>query len=193
MTGEMVKPEKADEIRDIEYWNKVGGVGDEGILIDPNYPIHFSMLDAIRKVFPDASIEAFDVYLGPKIDIPGVGEVFRADTEGEVQWILTLRCFSNGITFDRLGLLDILVKIRSASMLNEVDGGNLTTNDIDIGNYEGVQFECPNCGSTVDYSVDREDWDKEWIYYQYRCNDCHFKYTGSYRLVELEGTVTNLE
>lgn len=193
MTGEMIKPEKADEIRDVEYWNKVGGVGDDGVCIYPNYPDHFDMMDKIKKIFPDTSIEAHDVYLGPKINIPCVGEVFMTGTEGVLEWNLTSRYFPEGNkTFNEDGLIEFLAKIRSIAMVDELDASNLTTGDIDIGKYKGIEFGCPNCGSTY-FSVDNEDWEKEWVYAQYSCADCQFKYTGSYRLVELESTVTNLE
>jgi hypothetical protein len=109
MTGEMVKPAMADEIRELGYWQKVGGVGDEGVCIYPNYSQHFDMADRIREIFASASIEAHDVYLGPRIDIPGVGEVFMEGEEDNVEWNLTSGYIPDGNrSFDEDTLLDFL-------------------------------------------------------------------------------------
>jgi hypothetical protein len=109
MTGEMCKPAKADEIRNIGYWQKVGGIDDAGVCIYPNYPKHFDMADKIKEIYKRASIEAHDVYMGPRIDIPGVGEVFITGDENFVEWNLTSRHVPGGnCTFDEDGLLEFL-------------------------------------------------------------------------------------
>lgn len=110
MTGEMVKPEKADEIRDVEYWKKVGGLGDEGVLIYPNYPECFDMTDKIKEIFSDASVEPFDKYQGPYISIPKIGQVFISSigaVNGE-KWHLSSPFRGGTTSFDDAGLLSKL-------------------------------------------------------------------------------------
>ena len=77
MTGEMLKPENADMGE--EYWRgKVGTwgsiLGDESYLIRPNYPEFFEIRDKARKIgFKDASVNPFDVYRGPYVEVKGIG------------------------------------------------------------------------------------------------------------------------
>lgn len=73
MTGEMVKPKNAELGQ--EYWKgrstSWGSViGDEGILVRPNYPDIFELSDKLISVGIENRVLPFDVYQGPFVDIP---------------------------------------------------------------------------------------------------------------------------
>ena len=77
MTGEMFKPEGANKGE--SFWEGKRSamgysvIGDDAFLIRPNYPEFFELKDKIRRVgFRDASVQPFDVYQGPYIDLKGV-------------------------------------------------------------------------------------------------------------------------
>ena len=73
----MIKPENADKGED--YWmGKIGifgysAIGDDAVLIRPNYPDIFDIRDRLRKIgYKEAEVEPFDVYRGPYVDTGGV-------------------------------------------------------------------------------------------------------------------------
>jgi hypothetical protein len=72
MTGEMVKPRNA-ELGD-DYWRgkstSWGGiVGDDRVLIRPNYPDIFVLSDKLTDLEIENDVCPFDVYQGPYIEI----------------------------------------------------------------------------------------------------------------------------
>lgn len=75
-TGEMFKPKDADKGESFwrdktSTWGRV--IGDDAFLIRPNYPDFFELRDKLRGLnFEDASVQPWDVYQGPYIDLKGV-------------------------------------------------------------------------------------------------------------------------
>lgn len=72
MTGEMVKPRNAELGND--YWKGKSTswgsiVGDEGVLIRPNYPDIFDLSDKLANLEIENEVRPFDVYQGPYIEI----------------------------------------------------------------------------------------------------------------------------
>jgi hypothetical protein len=72
MTGEMVKPQNAELGND--YWNgkssSLGSIiGDEGVLIRPNYPDIFDLSEKLTSLGIENQVCPFDVYQGPYIEI----------------------------------------------------------------------------------------------------------------------------
>lgn len=70
MTGEMTKPKNA-ELGE-EYWKGRSTswgsvVGDEGILVRPNYPDIFALSDRLRELGIENEVCPFDIYQGPYI------------------------------------------------------------------------------------------------------------------------------
>jgi hypothetical protein len=95
MTGEMVKPPNAEKGE--SYWKGKSGVmgmgraiGDDSLLIRPNYPEFFALADELERKGLWVSVEPFDVYQGPYLST-GEGRLFHGE-RGD-QWILTDRRF----------------------------------------------------------------------------------------------------
>lgn len=93
MTGEMTKPENA-ELGE-EYWRGRrswwGGsaIGDESLLIRPNYPEFFNLADELAGMGIDgATVRPFDTYQGPYISTPE-GRLFHGDRQDS--WVLVDR------------------------------------------------------------------------------------------------------
>jgi hypothetical protein len=72
MTGEMVKPRNAELGNDYwkgksTSWSRI--IGDEGVLIRPNYPDIFNLSDKLTDLGIENEVCPFDVYQGPYIEI----------------------------------------------------------------------------------------------------------------------------
>jgi hypothetical protein len=72
MTGEMVKARNAELGND--YWERKSSswgsiIGDEGVLIRPNYPDIFDLSDKLASLGVENEVRPFDVYRGPYIEI----------------------------------------------------------------------------------------------------------------------------
>lgn len=52
---------------------------------------------------------------------------------------------------------------------------------------EGIDVECPNCGSD-NYSVSHEEHDAGWVYCDFMCEECAYKFSVGFRAVSIEGT-----
>ena len=82
MTGEMSKPQNA-ELGE-KYWSGkrtnmgYSAIGDESILIRPNYPDYFELADKLKEAGFEAEVEPFDVYQGPYIRL-SEGSLFGKD------------------------------------------------------------------------------------------------------------------
>jgi hypothetical protein len=88
MTGEMIKPENAENSE--EYWkSRISNfgyriLGDESYLIRPNYPDIFELRDEFKKHKVQCEVEPFDVYQGPYLscrDRKGHFKVWYAPSE----------------------------------------------------------------------------------------------------------------
>lgn len=113
----MGKPKGAE--KGIAYWkDKIGTfgthvLGDEAYLIRPNYPQFFNLADKLKKMKMKASVEPFDVYQGPYIEIEGragMGKLWQSE-EG---WTLQKGMgWSSDPKLVELGNRDILIKVRN--------------------------------------------------------------------------------
>jgi hypothetical protein len=97
MTGEMVMPENA-ELGE-EYWKgrttAWGSImGDESILIRPNYPDIFRLSDKLKEMGIQNQVFPFDVYQGPYIAFGDVYPSFRplriwySEKQPLVKWLI---------------------------------------------------------------------------------------------------------
>lgn len=82
MTGEMFKPENAEEGE--AYWKEKSGLmgsgralGDDALLIRPNYPHIFNLRDQLKKEGIKCEVEPFDVYQGPYLACEGKRSNFK--------------------------------------------------------------------------------------------------------------------
>lgn len=89
MTGEMFKPEHAEEGE--EYWRGKSGLmgmgralGDDALLIRPNYPHIFDLRDTLKSEGIKCEVKPFDVYQGPYLDCQGKKKNFKVWYESEV-------------------------------------------------------------------------------------------------------------
>lgn len=106
MTGEMFKPPHADLGE--TYWHGKPGlmgmgqaVGDDHLLIRPNYPEFFDLADELNARGIEAGVEPFDVYQGPYVSTER-GRVFAfSDEHGfhEGEWWLEGRLPGEGKRF----------------------------------------------------------------------------------------------
>ena len=75
MTGEMYKPKNAEKGE--SYWKGrttgigYSAIGDDGVLIRPNYPNFFRLADRLKRAGYRATVEPFDVYQGPYVSVAG--------------------------------------------------------------------------------------------------------------------------
>jgi len=122
MTGEMYKPENAHR-KDESYWIGRTGVwgtsllGDDGVLIYPNYPEIFDLAEKIKKnTGYSAEPKPFDVYQGAYILVEGRVKIWKGETiltdEVVQQWFIE-PYFPNrdGITVDSKDVYKILREI----------------------------------------------------------------------------------
>jgi hypothetical protein len=117
MTGEMIKPQNAEKGE--QFWEgKIGQwgtrvLGDEAYLIRPTYPQFFNLADKLKKMKMKASVEPFDVYQGPYIEIEGragMGKLWQ----NEKGWTLqTGMGWSSDPKLVELGNKDVPVKVRN--------------------------------------------------------------------------------
>lgn len=82
MTGEMIKPANAE--KDEKYWKDKTGLmgvgmalGDDALLIRPNYPHIFNLRDQFKKEGIKCEVEPFDVYQGPYLACEGKRSNFK--------------------------------------------------------------------------------------------------------------------
>jgi transposase-like protein len=64
--------------------------------------------------------------------------------------------------------------------------------EVPLNRYSGVTIECPNCDSS-NYSLSSEEYDDEWIYVDYKCEDCQYKFRASFRAISIEDTEEFME
>jgi len=87
MTGEMFKPEHAEKGE--KYWKgKLTGygtyaLGDEAVLIKPNYPHIFRLKDELKSEGIICEVKPFDVYQGPYLACRGKRTNFKVWYETE--------------------------------------------------------------------------------------------------------------
>ena len=93
MTGEMVMPKNAD-LGD-EYWKgrtTAWGsiIGDESILIRPNYPDIFELSDKLKKLRVRNTVRPFDVYSGPYIQFDDLSslQIWYSEEQPLVKWLI---------------------------------------------------------------------------------------------------------
>ena len=91
MTGEMVKPKNAELGED--YWKDKGStwsmaIGDEGLLIRPNYPDMFELSDKLKMIGITNEICPFDVYQGPYVSVHPALNIWYADDYPFPRWLI---------------------------------------------------------------------------------------------------------
>jgi hypothetical protein len=93
MTGEMNMP-KGAELGE-EYWKgrrtAWGSVmGDESILIRPNYPDIFELSDKLKKLGIRNVVRPFDVYSGPYIQFDDLSslQIWYSEEQPLVKWLI---------------------------------------------------------------------------------------------------------
>ena len=106
MTGEMMKPKNAELGED--YWKDKGSawgsaIGDEGLLIRPNYPDLFELSDQLKAIGIPNEVLPFDVYQGPYISVhPGLN-IWYSDDYPFRRWLI------RGCTISPYGTIDVVV------------------------------------------------------------------------------------
>ena len=97
MTGEMIMPENAE--LEEEYWkgrtSDWGSImGDESMLIRPNYPGIFELSDKLREMGIQNQVCPFDVYQGPYIAFDDVYPSLRplriwySEEQPLIKWLI---------------------------------------------------------------------------------------------------------
>ncbi|MEM0142512.1 MAG: hypothetical protein QXL94_00960 [Candidatus Parvarchaeum sp.] len=124
MTGEMYKPKNADKGE--RYWKGkltnygFNPIGNENILIRPNYPEFFDLADEIKKkTHEEAIVKPFDVYAGPYISVPKLHLKFWLD---EGFWGERHRYTGSEKDYIPIGDASDVVKFVKAKKMNYVLG-----------------------------------------------------------------------
>ena len=93
MTGEMVMPKNA-ELGE-EYWKgrttAWGSImGDESLLIRPNYPDIFELSDKLKKLGVGNDVRPFDVYSGPYIQFGDLFslQIWYSEEQPLLKWLI---------------------------------------------------------------------------------------------------------